>query len=93
VTSWPVSSRISRFAASGKSSPICGRPPGSSHALRRFRRNGTEHSGEVQQRLLGLGFDPIRNRAGRGSIPAIPEQKTKPPATIAWLYGPSASGA
>src|SRR3954453_19366899 len=28
-----------------------------------------------------------------GSIPAIPEQKTKPPATIAWLYGPSAAGA
>jgi hypothetical protein len=28
-----------------------------------------------------------------GSIPAIPEQKTMLPATIAWLYGPSASGA
>src|SRR5215204_3789878 len=28
-----------------------------------------------------------------GSIPAMPEQKTKPPATIAWLYGPSATGA
>src|SRR5215213_6191737 len=28
-----------------------------------------------------------------GSIPAMPEQKTKPPATIAWLYGPSAAGA
>src|SRR5215213_3909022 len=28
-----------------------------------------------------------------GSIPAVPEQKTKPPATIAWLYGPSAAGA
>src|SRR5918995_7289901 len=28
-----------------------------------------------------------------GSIPAMPEQKTKPPATIAWLYGASATGA
>src|SRR3954464_7424064 len=28
-----------------------------------------------------------------GSIPAVPEQNTKPPATIAWLYGPSAAGA
>src|SRR5215207_6526363 len=28
-----------------------------------------------------------------GSIPAMPEQKTKPPAAIAWLYGPSATGA
>ena len=28
-----------------------------------------------------------------GSIPAMPEQKTKPPATIAWLYGPSTAGA
>src|SRR5829696_6997020 len=28
-----------------------------------------------------------------GSIPAVPEQNTKPWATIAWLYGPSAAGA
>src|SRR5690348_9681537 len=28
-----------------------------------------------------------------GSIPAVPEQKTNPPATIAWLYGPMAGGA
>src|SRR3954471_7737903 len=28
-----------------------------------------------------------------GSIPAVPEQKMRPPATIAWLYGPSAAGA
>src|SRR3954452_21089959 len=28
-----------------------------------------------------------------GSMPAIPEQKTSPLATIAWLYGPSAAGA
>src|SRR3954452_11368659 len=28
-----------------------------------------------------------------GSIPAVPEQKTNPPATMAWLYGPSAAGA
>src|SRR3954464_12294789 len=28
-----------------------------------------------------------------GSMPAVPEQNTKPPATIAWLYGPSAAGA
>ena len=28
-----------------------------------------------------------------GSIPAVPEQKTNPPATIAWLYGPRAAGA
>src|SRR5215217_9168166 len=28
-----------------------------------------------------------------GSIPAMPEQKIRPPATIAWLYGPSAAGA
>jgi hypothetical protein len=26
-------------------------------------------------------------------MPAMPEQNTKPPATIAWLYGPSAAGA
>src|SRR5690348_12986031 len=24
-----------------------------------------------------------------GSMPAVPEQNTKPPATIAWLYGPT----
>src|ERR1019366_6660870 len=34
--------------------------------------SGAEHSGEVQQRLLGLGFDPIRNRAGRGVDPRHP---------------------
>src|SRR4051812_32883355 len=31
--------------------------------------------------------------APAGSMPAIPEQKTRPLATIAWLYGPSAAGA
>jgi hypothetical protein len=41
--------------------------------------------GEVSQRLLGLGFDPIRSRAGRGFDPRHPEQKTTPRATIAWL--------
>ena len=34
------------------------------------------------------GMDP-----DSGSIPAVPEQKTKPPATMAWLYGPRAAGA
>jgi hypothetical protein len=28
--------------------------------------------GEVSQRLLGLGFDPIRSRAGRGFDPCHP---------------------
>jgi len=28
-----------------------------------------------------------------GSMPAVPEQETNPPATIAWPYGPSAAGA
>src|SRR5215475_10874682 len=34
------------------------------------------------------GISPVA-----GSIPAVPEQKTKPPATMAWLYGPIAAGA
>ena len=28
-----------------------------------------------------------------GSMPAVPEQNTKSPATMAWLYGPNAAGA
>jgi hypothetical protein len=30
------------------------------------RPSGAEHGGEVQQRLLGLRFDPVRDFAGRG---------------------------
>ena len=36
------------------------------------RPSGAEHSGEVAQCLLGLGFDPIRDRAGRGVDPRHP---------------------
>ena len=37
---------------------------------------------------IPIGMEPVS-----GSIPAVPEQKTKPPATMAWLYGPRAAGA
>src|ERR1700730_2624755 len=36
---------------------------------------------------------PSRTAPVSGSIPTVPEQNTKPPATMAWLYGPSAAGA
>ena len=52
-----------------------------------------EHGGEVDQRLLGLRLDPSGIVPVAGSIPAMPEQKMRPLATIAWLYGPSAAGA
>ena len=45
-----------------------------------------EDARKVSERLFGQG----RCRHGRtvaGWIPAVPELNTKPPATIAWLYG------
>jgi hypothetical protein len=54
------------------------------HVLHR-RSGGSENSGEVQQRLLGPASIPSAIAPVAGSMPAIPEQKTKPPATIAWL--------
>jgi hypothetical protein len=35
---------------------------------------------------------PSRTVPAAGSIPAVAGQNTKPPATIAWLYGLSAAG-
>jgi hypothetical protein len=49
------------------------------------RPGGDEHGGKAEQRPLGLGFDPLGIVPLAGSVPAIPEQKTSPPATIAWL--------
>jgi hypothetical protein len=46
------------------------------------------HDGPCPGASLPSGILPVT-----GSIPAMPEQKTKPPAATAWLYGPSAAGA
>ena len=55
--------------------------------------SGAQYRRKIQERLLGLRFDPGSRLAGRKFIPGIPEQKTRLPATIAWLYGRKASGA
>ena len=57
------------------------------HVLHRRSRGG-QHGGEIEQCLLRLASIPSGIVPVSGSIPAIPEQKTNPPATIAWLYGP-----
>jgi hypothetical protein len=56
--------------------------PAASRMAARFRRACSVWAS------IPSGMDP-----DSGSIPAVPEQKTKPPATMAWLYGPSAAGA
>ena len=53
-----------------------------------------EHGAEVAQRALGLRLDAASTSSPvAGSTPSWPAQKTRSPATMAWLYGPTAAGA